>query len=64
MYNNQHIGLRTTYNPEDYYQTDPGYFRIPDLRARFVVGCDEQGRIPGDERISLSGARCTHAGVH
>ena len=49
MYNNQHIGLRTTYNQEDYYQTEPGYFRIPDLRARFVVGCDETGRIFGDE---------------
>ena len=49
MYNNQHIGLRTTYNQEDYYQTEPGYFRIPDLRARFVVGCDETGRIPGDD---------------
>ena len=49
IYNNQHIGIKTTYNPKDYYQTDPDYFRIPDLRARFVVGCDEQGRIPEDD---------------
>ena len=42
------MGLKTTYNPGDYYQTDPGCFRIPDLRARFVVGCDEQGRIPDE----------------
>lgn len=55
MYNNQHIGLRTTYNQEDYYQTEPGYFRIPDLRARFVVGCDETGRIFGDDDVNPNG---------
>ena len=54
IYNKQHIGICTTYNPQDYYQTDPGCFRIPDLRARFVVGCDETGRIPGDD-INRSG---------
>ena len=55
MYNNQHIGIKTTYNPKDYYQTDPGYFRIPDLRARFVVGCDETGRIFGDDDVTQGG---------
>lgn len=52
MYNNQHIGLRTTYNQEDYYQTDPGYFRIPDLSERFIVGCNVDGRIhSGDDDV-------------
>lgn len=55
IYNKQHIGIRTTYNPQDYYQTDPGYFRIPDLRARFVVGCDETGRIFGDDDVTQGG---------
>ena len=52
MYNNQHIGLRTTYNQEDYYQTEPGYFRIPDLSERFIVGCNVEGRIhSGDDDV-------------
>ena len=52
MYNNQHIGIKTTYNPEDYYQTDPGYFRIPDLSERFIVGCNVDGRIhSGDDDV-------------
>ena len=55
MYNEQHIGIRTTYNPQDYYQTDPGYFRIPDLRARFVVGCDETGKIFRDDDVTQGG---------
>ena len=55
MYNEQHIGICTTYNPQDYYQTDPGYFRIPDLRARFVVGCDETGRIFRDDDVTQGG---------
>ena len=49
MYNNQHIGTHTTYGPGDYYTTSPGYFRVPDLTARFVVGCDSTEMIPGDD---------------
>lgn len=49
MYNKQHIGSRTTYNQDDYYQTRPGYFRVPDLTARFIVGCDSSEMIPGDD---------------
>lgn len=52
MYNNQHIGIKTTYNQEDYYQTEPGYFRIPDLSERFIVGCNVDGRIhSGDDDV-------------
>lgn len=52
-YNKQHKGSHTTYNkPEDYYQTDPGYFRIPDLSERFIVGCNSEGRIhSGDDDV-------------
>lgn len=49
IYNKQHIGSRTTYKQEDYYQTRDGYFRIPDLTARFVMGCDGNESIDGDE---------------
>lgn len=56
MYNKQHKGTHTTYdNANDYYTTDPGYFRIPDLRARFVVGCDETGRIFEDDDVTQGG---------
>ena len=49
IYNKQHIGSRTTYKQEDYYQTRDGYFRIPDLTARFVMGCDGNEFINGDD---------------
>ena len=50
QYNTQHIGSRTTYNQDDYYQSPgAGYFRVPDLTARFIVGCDTTEMIPGDD---------------
>lgn len=50
QYNTQHIGSHTTYNQDDYYQSpDDGYFRVPDLTARFIVGCGSSGNIPGDD---------------
>lgn len=50
QYNTQHIGSHTTYNQDDYYQSPgAGYFRVPDLTARFIVGCDNSGNIPGDD---------------
>lgn len=49
QYNNQHIGSRTTYTPSDYYTTSSDYFRVPDLTARFIVGCDTTEMIPGDD---------------
>ena len=50
LYNTQHIGSRTTYNQDDYYQSPgAGYFRVPDLTARFIIGCDSTEMIPGDD---------------
>ena len=50
MYNKQHIGSHYTYiEGLDYYTTEEGYFRVPDLTARFIVGCDSSGNIPGDD---------------
>lgn len=49
-YNKQHKGSHTTYNNEDdYYTTRDGYFRIPDLTARFIMGCDGNEFIDGDD---------------
>lgn len=50
QYNKQHIGSHYTYiEGLDYYTTPSGYFRVPDLTARFIVGCDSSGNIPGDD---------------
>ena len=57
VYNKQHKGSRSTYNPKDpndYYTTRDGYFRIPDLTARFIVGCDSSGKMPSDD-INVNG---------
>lgn len=47
-FNNQHIGTSYTDNDVSTW-VDPasGYFRVPDLRSRFIMGCDSAGSVAG-----------------